>query len=102
MIGRPPRSTLFPYTPLSGSRSGLLELQGGTRQHPEKGAVHAGAVLKVDYKAGHPLAHQIGDEIAQTGTVLEVGAAFDAHDDRSEEHTSELQSPDHLVCRLLL
>src|SRR5258708_30472136 len=77
MIRRPPRSTLFPYTTLFRSshdrhHGGL----GGGRA----GARHAAGAAHVpdDLRAGHGPHH------------------------RSEEHTSELQSPDHLVCRLLL
>src|SRR5258708_30792595 len=72
MIRRPPRSTLFPYTTLFRS------LRHVGREHD------AEACLR-DVPAHHPL-----------GVRIEHRAA------RSEEHTSELQSPDHLVCRLLL
>src|SRR5258708_24097072 len=74
MIRRPPRSTLFPYTTLFRS----LELG------------------------------KIGREIVRMGNVAErLGKEFidrvpENAAERSEEHTSELQSPDHLVCRLLL
>src|SRR5258708_10994596 len=77
MIRRPPRSALFPYTTLFRSRASALD--------------------------GHlPL-----DLTAHTTEQSVVGAfvrAALAHrwESRSEEHTSELQSPDHLVCRLLL
>src|SRR5258708_29230159 len=79
MIRRPPRSTLFPYTTLF--RSGQ------------------------DAKA-------VAAAVAVPGNTCEHGAEDGAHQStrharrysrgRSEEHTSELQSPDHLVCRLLL
>src|SRR3989454_2226150 len=74
MIRRPPRSTLFPYTTLF--RSPLRRL----RAHPGGGRTGL---------RGHPRAHP-----ADRGQ----GAA----EARSEEHTSELQSPCNLVCRLLL
>src|SRR3989454_6739817 len=78
MIRRPPRSTLFPYTTLF--RSVRLRLEQG-----ELGAaqVHCGR-------------ERVG---AGSGSGLEL-----VHRDleRSEEHTSELQSPCNLVCRLLL
>src|SRR3712207_7500475 len=82
MIRRPPRSTLFPYTTLF--RSPRPELLEGARAFPE---VAAGAG---------------GDEVGQV-----VGAAAGVGQDvvdveRSEEHTSELQSRQYLVCRLLL
>src|SRR2546430_12898666 len=75
MIRRPPRSTLFPYTTLF--RSDLL---GGAPAGPG------------------PL---IGAEFVERG-ALGRGAGVAAHQVRSEEHTSELQSQSNLVCRLLL
>src|SRR5256885_16407159 len=82
MIRRPPRSTLFPYTTLFRSEHGTMR----AFQHigREKGAVAIS--LRVL-------------EIAP-GRSPRLGGA--ACDERSEEHTSELQSPCNLVCRLLL
>src|SRR5258708_21857537 len=74
MIRRPPRSTLFPYTTLFRSLKANPGLQA------------AQAALRV------------ADETYRA----QRGAFFPAVQARSEEHTSELQSPDHLVCRLLL
>src|SRR5258708_32073701 len=77
MIRRPPRSTLFPYTTLFRS-----PIKAATRGFSAVvGAMLLGLIESIG--SGY-----IGD---LTGGVL-----------RSEEHTSELQSPDHLVCRLLL
>src|SRR2546425_2497295 len=76
MIRRPPRSTLFPYTTLFRS-----EMDGG--------ALHA-----VDGRGVAP------DAAEPEPTPQLVGAAIPAQ--RSEEHTSELQSLAYLVCRLLL
>src|SRR3712207_8644418 len=81
MIRRPPRSTLFPYTTLFRSdRLGKLvlvvELLGD------------GDDLVVD-----ELAHHLGDRLLLVGLLGQL---------RSEEHTSELQSRQYLVCRLLL
>src|SRR2546422_7670383 len=79
MIRRPPRSTLFPYTTLFRSRFGassLLEMHPGDQP---AGAALDGAVAGVHREAMGFL-----------------------HGRRSEEHTSELQSRLHLVCRLLL
>src|SRR2546426_7677588 len=73
MIRRPPRSTLFPYTTLFRSRQRL----GREGLLPDRG-VHDPALV-------HP-------ELDLAGLER----------DRSEEHTSELQSPCNLVCRLLL
>src|SRR5258708_21761504 len=78
MIRRPPRSTLFPYTTLF--RSVVQEIA------PQY------ADVKVDFLFVDNAAMQI---------ILNP-KQFDVIHFRSEEHTSELQSPDHLVCRLLL
>src|SRR3712207_8583982 len=84
MIRRPPRSTLFPYTTLF-------------RSHEAERLRHAGrlgALLAPLGEAGkrRPEAHgAVGPERAQLLGQL-----------RSEEHTSELQSRQYLVCRLLL
>src|SRR5258708_13615799 len=72
MIRRPPRSTLFPYTTLFRSRTGKYQFRDSRFRRQIIGAFH------VEKRLCH--------------SQLE----------RSEEHTSELQSPDHLVCRLLL
>src|SRR3712207_7763526 len=86
MIRRPPRSTLFPYTTLFRSAP-RLDADGGVlagvgRQHP--------AGLALD---------QLGERV-DVGPGDGVGVVGDP--DRSEEHTSELQSRQYLVCRLLL
>src|SRR5437870_8240363 len=75
MLRRPPRSTLFPYTTLFRSSVG-----GAEPEVPGQGVV--GVVLEVG-----PLLFRIG---------------VPGEQERSEEHTSELQSRGHLVCRLLL
>src|SRR3712207_7594505 len=90
MIRRPPRSTLFPYTTLFRSLGGVqmgyhtvLVLSGGTREAdlgryayvPDK---VVGSIAEIDHE-------RLVDEF-----------------ERSEEHTSELQSRQYLVCRLLL
>src|SRR2546422_4767771 len=76
MIRRPPRSTLFPYTTLFRSEHGLDDLR----------------VLRVDSQ--NPFA-EVPHSLDRINVLPdEVG--------RSEEHTSELQSRLHLVCRLLL
>src|SRR5439155_18906616 len=81
MIRRPPRSTLFPYTTLfrSGSRAGRTARR------------RAWASCEVPREPVHRPAHHL----LQRG--IGAGGA-----PRSEEHTSELQSRGHLVCRLLL
>src|SRR5258708_13821922 len=80
MIRRPPRSTLFPYTTLFRS----IRLQ----------ATFVGADAKtLEQSVATPIEQQVNgvDNMDYMYSML-----------RSEEHTSELQSPDHLVCRLLL
>src|SRR3712207_7617650 len=86
MIRRPPRSTLFPYTTLFRSRperplERRQELPGGT---------------SALFPPGERLLRPLRDERASLG--LQLGTALS----RSEEHTSELQSRQYLVCRLLL
>src|SRR3712207_8274181 len=87
MIRRPPRSTLFPYTTLF--RSG--------RGHGR------GADLQRRWPAGAD-GERAGDGPAAAGGAGGPGAqrAADPRRRRSEEHTSELQSRQYLVCRLLL
>src|SRR2546429_950643 len=90
MIRRPPRSTLFPYTTLFRSRARSLVLRAGIRAEPGAAAL-ATEVLR-----------RAGDlALAETTAREAVDAGADP-DGRSEEHTSELQSRLHLVCRLLL
>src|SRR5258708_28898828 len=87
MIRRPPRSTLFPYTTLFRSRVAREEYAWARRAFEEALA------LDPDHE----------DTLAGLGEVLlKFGDKRGAVAARSEEHTSELQSPDHLVCRLLL
>src|SRR3712207_8347500 len=84
MIRRPPRSTLFPYTTLFRSERGAESCY--IDYHPSFGASPFGKVLctSVNDAVLHGLPHD-----------------YDLQD-RSEEHTSELQSRQYLVCRLLL
>src|SRR5258708_33246298 len=76
MIRRPPRSTLFPYTTLF--RSSVSSLF-------QSSAIRMATIV---------YAHSIAQKKSPPVNLLCC--------QRSEEHTSELQSPDHLVCRLLL
>src|SRR5256885_12263451 len=91
MIRRPPRSTLFPYTTLF--RSGPEDVHdhiARIHQHPVALALAADrprAIARLFQAAGQMLGH---------------GADMTRRAARSEEHTSELQSPCNLVCRLLL
>src|SRR5687768_17856047 len=85
MIRRPPRSTLFPYTTLFRSICWRLSLRAVRAAGPES------ALLGVP-GAGEP----------GSGRVLAYAGERAGSAPRSEEHTSELQSRLHLVCRLLL
>src|SRR2546426_6034182 len=78
MIRRPPRSTLFPYTTLFRSIWGVYTNRGRFRQSPLTTVV----------------------PLRKTGQAKKTRPVTRAS--RSEEHTSELQSPCNLVCRLLL
>src|SRR5258708_13416950 len=77
MIRRPPRSTLFPYPTLFRS------------QPPQFASVEEEAILAL-FRTADKFTRELEELFKPTGLS------------RSEEHTSELQSPDHLVCRLLL
>src|SRR3712207_7880427 len=93
MIRRPPRSTLFPYTTLF--RSAVVVDHHRVRERTALGRPRQLAVAGVqdEVAAERALAiHAIGDVANR-----DVGALA-----RSEEHTSELQSRQYLVCRLLL
>src|SRR5688572_32770756 len=89
MIRRPPRSTLFPYTTLF--RSGADRVAAGRRVDVRDGRGVAGDRLR--------LAVAPGDRPAGDRVGADVGGR---QRERSEEHTSELQSQSNLVCRLLL
>src|SRR3712207_8054915 len=87
MIRRPPRSTLFPYTTLFRSEEAVFRDVAAEQTEPERhlDARHldgriVGHELRIDEHHDHPLRLRV----------------------RSEEHTSELQSRQYLVCRLLL
>src|SRR5256885_16126191 len=102
MIRRPPRSTLFPYTTLFRSRTGLAACS--LRRVRRAGEVERGAdPLPVEARAGDRIGgsavtrfgrsiHWRAVALRSLGLLLAVP--------RSEEHTSELQSPCKLVCRL--
>src|SRR3712207_6865995 len=85
MLRRPPRSTLFPYTTLFRSRPRLARPPARAAHRPaadRRGRLHGPAQLLAGLRSRGPPAAPAGR--------------------RSEEHTSELQSRQYLVCRLLL
>src|SRR3989442_6554341 len=86
MIRRPPRSTLFPYTTLFRSTALQIQVTAGV----ELVDLHTKKVLFANPNYVFREEYQV----SQTAANL--------FEERSEEHTSELQSRPHLVCRLLL
>src|SRR2546426_2474644 len=80
MIRRPPRSTLFPYTTLFRSNGSAARDRARRNHRRARGTLQQQPPGETDQRGRHP---------SPAGT-------------RSEEHTSELQSPCNLVCRLLL
>src|SRR5690348_17567219 len=87
MILRPPSSTLFPYTTLFRS-AGLQPFQG--------------AAVTTSLANANGANSQMTGGTCGAANGLSGSGTTDANGQRSEEHTSELQSPVHLVCRLLL
>src|SRR2546425_7760599 len=87
MIRRPPRSTLFPYTTLFRSpvAQSAVAMEGGV------GAIRPAFLLPQDEE--HPRVRPAAQDLSSDAAGII---------DRSEEHTSELQSLAYLVCRLLL
>src|SRR6266487_4782603 len=132
MIPQPPRSTLFPYTTLFRSLLGVVRphhdlpvdddvavpgeddevigLERGEVGRVSAGAerdcrLHGGGLelahrVQGDFHRVPGIARLVHDQHALSGD--EAGRPRQHHGPRSEEHTSELQSPVHLVCRLLL
>src|SRR3712207_7873381 len=93
MIRRPPRSTLFPYTTLFRSRSVVFTTVHSALLYDLRAAEAISGVCDLQYI-------QIPDvqRKAAQGRIADCGNSMN----RSEEHTSELQSRQYLVCRLLL
>src|SRR2546426_9130310 len=89
MIRRPPRSTLFPYTTLFRSLRQIVH----RHERIERDVLHARILGAI----GH-----VGAETDPAFVVREAHRILVQLGFRSEEHTSELQSPCNLVCRLLL
>src|SRR5256885_6688666 len=93
MIRRPPRSTLFPYTTLFRSRP---------EQHPGQHFRHDLRLPESKRDGTHQPAEQEDHGELEEKLDGEMDVVHWNRDVRSEEHTSELQSPCNLVCRLLL
>src|SRR5687768_17737919 len=90
MTLRPPRSTLFPYTTLFRSRQRQVRMVGILRESWSRNDSQAG--VGIDFLR----------KLLRLGGPFEFQALRRLLGARSEEHTSELQSRLHLVCRLLL
>src|SRR2546430_6717807 len=87
MIRRPPRSTLFPYTTLFRALWVIKDKRVG--------------ILGLAFKANTDDI-RFAPSLGVIERLLAEGAQICAYDQRSEEHTSELQSQSNIVCRLLL
>src|SRR3712207_7275023 len=99
MLRRPQRSTLFPYTTLFRSR--FVEFVEEVRRE-----THRRDLAALPAELGPALEHSLAQYDAALARVRgldgDLLGAFAPHVARSEEHTSELQSRQYLVCRLLL
>src|SRR3712207_7039449 len=94
MIRRPPRSTLFPYTTLFRSEERVGRLASELKEQTVRDATKPTPLFLLAY-----LAYNTGHEQQALGYLDLAEQRAGA---RSEEHTSELQSRQYLVCRLLL
>src|SRR5256885_5236440 len=101
MIRRPPRSTLFPYTTLFRSQQREL-VSAELARHLTEVSREIGRQVGVLLNRRGEIEHVIVGDARQL-VLPEIGRARAGHARlRSEEHTSELQSPCNLACRLLL
>src|SRR2546429_9840680 len=102
MIRRPPRSTLFPYTTLFRSIA-VVRMQAAADAHralAPRGIAKAPQVARRHVLVGEAVVpRQVLGHLRRAARG-EIGRRRAGHDARSEEHTSELQSRLHLVCRL--
>src|SRR3712207_7333245 len=96
MIRRPPRSTLFPYTTLFRSARAVAYMKDNTALTDANIDAEVNRYISVP---GEALAYMIGKRKIEE---LRARAEKSLGDKRSEEHTSELQSRQYFVCRLLL
>src|SRR5260370_26194674 len=100
MIRRPPRSTLFPYTTLFRSLGVLAQARGESAQAAAHFAEsYTQARLSGDSRALGLARLNLAESARLQGNLERASALLE---ERSEEHTSELQSHLNLVCRLLL
>src|SRR5256886_7133112 len=95
MTRRPPKPTLFPTTTLSRSPR-----HGGEQDHSDEGPRPGAPTVGKPQSARRHHGKQLEAQLADAGSI--AGVASLRQRERSEEHTSELQSQSNLVCRLLL
>src|SRR2546426_2545619 len=101
MIRHPPISPLFPYTPLSRSIATIADLIEYRSRHDS--LVHRTAEARITTRHGGDFRALVYTTDVDEGEHLVLAKGdIREHEVRSEEHTSELQSPCNLVCRLLL
>src|SRR5437763_5987832 len=98
MIRRPPTSTLFPYTTLFRSITTLISFSAHAQSKPDFSGTWKMDPSRSESAAQKEPIGPVTIVIAQT----EHDVKIETMSPRSEEHTSELQSPMYLVCRLLL
>src|SRR5256885_11506055 len=96
MIRRPPRSTLFPYTTLFRSVVIFQGLEVRPSERPQRVLIR----VRLSFEGKDAEAEEQGTDTVRN--QVEAAARAASLCLRSEEHTSELQSPCNLVCRLLL
>src|SRR5207244_12166147 len=97
ILSTPPRPSLFPYTTLFRSRPDLAQCKDAKPGQLHPALPGPAAAWR---RAGF-VVHRNRASIVRSSSAPEEERHVASHV-RSEEHTSELQSPDHLVCRLLL
>src|SRR3712207_8943314 len=99
MIRRPPRSTLFPYTTLFRSEETVASLHHAAT--PSSSCARQGRPIRRSPLGGGEEGGR-GEVAPHLATERGMGGLLAGGGRRSEEHTSELQSRQYLVCRLLL
>src|SRR5690554_7676579 len=101
MVQRQPRSTLFPYTTLFRSQEEVIESVDVSDDFERKAAY-----IRQKFKGGpeelEKSINELRKKLGRENEEVNFETAEDVINYRSEEHTSELQSRPHLVCRLLL
>src|SRR3712207_7726595 len=102
MIGRPPSSPLFPYTPLFRSPAGTPARDSdATPERPSVAEAEPSAASLTTAPAAEVASTDRSAGAVTDGAVRSMSMSGEMNAARSEEHTSELQSRQYLVCRLL-